>query len=137
MMAAVASQVGVVGPQDLVAEDNLVAALLFAAASVDGAARAAGVMAQARQAGLSSECFYRASRGILWETGAGGIVDRGEAPEIPAVLGELERTGKLEEAGSVGTVLGLAVSPPVCGWSCSLGVPGGWQAPPAGDVRDR
>ena len=38
---------------------------------------------------------------------AAGIVDRGGVPEIPAVLGELERTGKLEEAGGVATVLGL------------------------------
>ena len=107
-MAAVAPQVVATVPADVLAEDNLVAALLFAA--VGGPARAAGVVRQAREVGLSGECFYRASRGLLWETAA-GIVDRGGAPEVLVVPGELERVGLLERAGRGGTGYGLA-SPP-------------------------
>ena len=114
---------GVVVPQDLLAEDNVVAAVLFAAVLEDGAARAAGVVQQARSVGLSGGCFYRVSRGVLWETVV-GIVDRGEVPEVPVVLGELERTGRLEEAGGTAAVHELAVTPSyvsgVAGWAARV-----------------
>ena len=72
-MTVAAPRVVATVPTDVLAEDNLVAVLLFAA--VGGPARAAGVVRQACEVGLSGECFYRASRGLLWETAA-GIVDR-------------------------------------------------------------
>ena len=121
MIAAVAPQVVATVPADVLAEDNLVAALLFAA--VGGVSRAAGIVQQARQVGLFGGCFYRASRRVLWETAA-GLVDRGEAPEVPVVLGELERTGRLEEAGGKAAVFGLAVLPGyvggVSGWAARV-----------------
>ena len=122
-MAAVAPQAEVVVPQDLLAEDNLVAALLFSAAREDGAARAAGLVAQAREVGLAGGCFYRASRGVLWETAA-GIADRGGSPELPVVLDELERVGLLERAGGTAAVYGLAAPPSyvggVAGWAARV-----------------
>ena len=81
VMAAVAPQVVVAVPADVLAEDNLVAALLFAA--VIGPARTARVVQQARQAGLSDGCFLPGQPGHPAETAA-GIVDRGRVPEIPA-----------------------------------------------------
>lgn len=112
---------GVVVPQALEAEDYVVAAVLVAA--VGGVARADGVVAQARQAGLSGGFFYRASRRVLWETAA-GLVDRGETQEIPVVLDELERIGLLEEAGGRAAAFGLAVPPGhvggVAGWAARV-----------------
>ena len=123
-MAAVApeARVGVV-PQDPLAEDYVVAAVLFAAASEGGTARAAGVVEQAREVGLTGGCFYRGSRRVLWEA-AVGIVDRGGAPELPVVLDELERTGRLGEAGGTAAVYGLAAPPSyvggVAGWAARV-----------------
>ena len=103
---------GVVVSQDPLAEDRVVAAVLFAA--VGGVTRAAEVVRQACEVGLSGGCFYRGSRGVLWEAAA-GIVDRGGGPENPVVFDELERAGLLEEAGGKETLLGLVVSPPYVG----------------------
>lgn len=53
------------------------------------------------------------------------ISDRGSKPDVPAILDELERAGKLEQIGGKGAVLGLAAVPPVCRRRIQLGGEGG------------
>ena len=68
VMAAVAPQAGVaVVPADPLAEDNLVAALLFAVARQEGTARAAGGLVQARGAACFCGCCWSSRvRCDLW-----------------------------------------------------------------------
>lgn len=67
-MAAVAPQAGVaVVPADPLAEDNVVAALLFAVARQEGTARATEVVQQTREAACFCGCCWSSRvRCALW-----------------------------------------------------------------------
>ena len=126
-MMAVAPLVVATVPADVLAEDNVVAALLFAA--VGGPARAAGVVRQAREVGLSGE-WYLGGQGLLWETAA-GIVDRGGAPEVPVMWTSWNAPAGSRTQAESETVLGLAVTPSYVGGAAA------WAARLVGKHRQR
>jgi hypothetical protein len=87
-------------PQNLDAEESVLGAMMVSPGAIE-----------AVRDRVSVEDFYRASHGLIYRA-ALALHGRGDAVDWITVADELERTGKLEEAGGKARVAELAVSVP-------------------------
>ena len=97
---------GVLSPQNLDAEADVVGAILFEGAK--GVEASKRVVEAVRETGLTrSEFYWDVTHGLVYEA-ALSLVDRGEPSDRLAVVHELERTGQLEKVGGKVAVHELA-----------------------------
>jgi AAA domain-containing protein/DnaB helicase-like protein len=101
-----------VTPQNLLAEESVLGAIMLA--GVSGPEASAATIAAVRATGLDPADFYRASHALIYEA-AIAVGERGDPAEVLAVESELRARRQLTAAGGRARVLELAAVVPAVG----------------------